>query len=45
MAMDLEDSIALLNERTDLEGYLIYLDEAAIPAAYMTKGFERLLVN
>jgi len=39
MAMDLEDSIALLNTNEILEGYLIYLDAEGNVIEFMTPGF------
>ena len=43
MAMDLEDSIQLLNDSEHLEGYIIYLDEEGITREFMTPGFEALV--
>ncbi len=45
MAMDLPDSIELLEEREDLEGFLIYLDSNDATVTYMTKGFKDVLVE
>ncbi|MDG1570806.1 FAD:protein FMN transferase [Robiginitalea sp. M366] len=39
MAMELEASQALLASDPELEGYIIYLDDAGQPAEYMTAGF------
>ncbi|NNJ88682.1 MAG: FAD:protein FMN transferase [Eudoraea sp.] len=39
MAMDLEASIALLNSKEGLEGYLIFLDEEGEVNEFMTPGF------
>lgn len=39
MAMPLEKSKALLVESNDLEGYIIYLDEAGEVTEFMTPGF------
>lgn len=39
MAMDLEASMALLNSKEQLEGYLIYLDPEGKVTEFMTPGF------
>lgn len=43
MAMDLEDSKNILKMEDELEGYIIYLDDAGKTIEYMTPGFERLI--
>ncbi len=44
MAMNLEDSKRTLLEETDLEAYIIYLDDQGNTREFMTEGFEALLV-
>lgn len=43
MAMDLEDSKTLLETRSLLDAYIIFLDENGQPQEYMTPGFESLV--
>ncbi len=45
MVMDLEDSKNILAKRDDLEAYIIYLGEQDSIQAYLTKGFEKVLVK
>jgi len=40
MAMSLENSIALLNEHQELEGYIIYLDSEGVTQEFMTPRFQ-----
>lgn len=42
MALDLEESIKLLEGKSDLEGYIIYLDDEGETKEFMTSGFEKL---
>jgi thiamine biosynthesis lipoprotein len=44
MAMPLQESIALLKESEDLEGYIIYLNEEGEVEEYMTPGFTAAVV-
>jgi thiamine biosynthesis lipoprotein len=43
MAMDLVDSRELLEEDSDLEGYIIYIDDSGETQEYMTPGFAALV--
>ncbi len=43
MAMDLPNSIALLEQQKDLEGYIIYLDAEGQATEFMTEGFKKLV--
>ncbi len=45
MAMDLEDSISLLQKSPHLQAYIIYLDENDTLQTYLTDGFQKLLVK
>ena len=45
MAMDLEDSKAVLEEEKHLEAYLIYLDENQDVKEFFTEGFEKLIIK
>lgn len=40
MAMNLEDSIDLLNKQKDLEAYIIYLDNDGVTKEFMSAGFQ-----
>ncbi|MGB5238628.1 MAG: FAD:protein FMN transferase [Flavobacteriaceae bacterium] len=44
MAMDLEESMEILNEVKDLEVYIIYIDKEGNTLEYITEGFDALLV-
>ena len=43
MAMDLEDSKALLDEHKELEAYIIYLNDDGKTLEFFTKGFKDLI--
>jgi thiamine biosynthesis lipoprotein len=43
MAMDLPNSIALLEQQKDLEGYIIYLDAGGQATEFMTAGFKKMV--
>jgi thiamine biosynthesis lipoprotein len=43
MAMELEDTQALLKKHKDLEAYIIYLGEEGETSEFMTDGFEALI--
>lgn len=43
MAMDLGDTKVLLSSQTELEAYLIYLDEEGNTLEFMTEGFKKLV--
>jgi len=43
MAMDLQESKALLAKDDSLEAFIIYLDENDTPQNFMTTGFEQLV--
>ena len=45
MAMDLEDSKAILERQPAMDAYLIYLDEAGETREFMTEGFSALLTQ
>ncbi|MGB5553363.1 MAG: FAD:protein FMN transferase [Flavobacteriaceae bacterium] len=45
MAMDLDDTLKLLGQRHDLDGYIIYIDEHGVTQEFMTEGFEALVVK
>ncbi|TAI46804.1 FAD:protein FMN transferase [Flagellimonas allohymeniacidonis] len=45
MAMDLKDSQLLLEERDELEAYIIYIDEEGKTQEFMTPGFQHLVQN
>ena len=45
MAMDLEDSKAVLSQNKELDAYIIYLDESGATKEFMTDGFKHLIVN
>lgn len=45
MAMDLDDSLKLLSQQKELDGYIIYLDENGIVQEFMTDGFKELLIS
>ncbi|MCX2719233.1 FAD:protein FMN transferase [Lentiprolixibacter aurantiacus] len=45
MAMDLEDSRAILEREKQLEAYLIYLDEAQEVQEFVTEGFKKRIVR
>ncbi|WP_420602538.1 FAD:protein FMN transferase [Flagellimonas sp.] len=45
MAMDLEESKRLLAAHSELEAYIIFLNESGETKEYMTSGFEKLIVN
>lgn len=44
MAMDLEDTIDLLEEHKELEAYIIYLNSKGETMEFITMGFEALIV-
>ncbi len=44
MAMDLTKSKALLKKRSDLDAYIIYIDENNVTNEYTTEGFKKLIV-
>ena len=44
MAMELQDSQNLLEQHTELEAYIIYLDSSGATQEFMTKGFEIMVV-
>lgn len=43
MAMDLEDAKKVIGEESDLEAYIIYLDEEGNAKEFLTDGFSELL--
>ncbi|MFT4832746.1 MAG: thiamine biosynthesis lipoprotein [Psychroserpens sp.] len=45
MAMDLEDSKSVLKNDSNLEAYIIYLDDKGNPQSYVTDGFKALLLE
>ncbi|MDT0605397.1 FAD:protein FMN transferase [Croceitalea rosinachiae] len=45
MAMDLENSISLLESKKDLEAYIVYLGEKDSIQTFLTPGFEEVLVK
>lgn len=45
MAMDLEDSKAVLSQNKELDAYIIYLNESGATKEFMTDGFKHLIVN
>lgn len=45
MAMDLEKSKGILTTDTELEGYIVYLDEAGKVMEYMTPGFKAEVIE
>ena len=45
MAMDLQDSQELLDERKELEAYIIYIDREGRTQEFMTSGFQELVQN
>ncbi len=45
MAMDLDQSIALLSKTKDLEAYIIYLDEEGETQEFFTTGFEERILR
>lgn len=45
MALDLEKSKELLERRTDLDAYIIYLGDKDSIQTYLTPGFEKVLVK
>lgn len=45
MVMDLDAVIRFLGNETDLDAYIIYLDETGATKEYMTQGFEELVVQ
>ena len=45
MAMDLDDSLKLLSQQEELEGYIIYLDEDGHVQEFMTAGFRELIIS
>lgn len=45
MAMDLEESLAILDEEDDLDAYIIYLDDEGQLKEYMTDGFSELITE
>ncbi|AKA35741.1 FAD:protein FMN transferase [Flagellimonas lutaonensis] len=45
MAMELQESKEVLKEQTDLEAYIIYLDEKGETQEFMTSGFEALVLE
>ena len=45
MAMPLEESIDILTHSTDLEGYIIYLDEEGELQEFMTSGFRKVVLQ
>ena len=45
MAMPLMESIDLLTHSTDLEGYIIYIDEEGQLEEFMTTGFEKVVLQ
>ncbi len=44
MAMDLEKSMKVLGQNSELDAYIIYLDEGGEQQVYMTGGFRKLLL-
>lgn len=45
MAMDLQQSKELLERRSDLEAFIIYVDEQGEVQRFITDGFQELLLN
>ncbi|MCL6275163.1 FAD:protein FMN transferase [Muricauda sp. 2012CJ35-5] len=45
MAMDLEDSKAVLSQNKELDAYIIYLDESGATKEFMTDGFEHMIIK
>ncbi|MEX0288439.1 MAG: FAD:protein FMN transferase [Flavobacteriaceae bacterium] len=45
MAMDLEASMAVLEQQKDLDAYIIYLDEKGEAQEYITPGFSQVLIK
>lgn len=45
MAMDLSESIKLLERHKELDAFVIYIDDEGAPQRFMTKGFEQMLKN
>ncbi len=45
MVMDLEESRKFLENRTDLEAYIVYLDEKGEESVFMTPGFQSLILE
>ena len=45
MVMAMEDTMELLKGRSDLEAYIIFLDDKGETQEFMTDGFKRLIVN
>ncbi|PCE63429.1 FAD:protein FMN transferase [Sediminicola luteus] len=45
MALDLADSKALVQSLSDIEAFIIYVDEAGNTQQFITEGFQRCIVN
>lgn len=45
MAMDLDNSMKLLSQQKELDGYIIYLDAHGAVQEFMTDGFQKLIVK
>lgn len=45
MAMDLEESKALLAKKLDIEGYIIFIDDSGAIKEYITDGFQEIIIK
>ncbi len=45
MAMDLENSLALLSEKKNIEAYIIYIDDAGEIKEFISEGFKAIVIQ
>lgn len=45
MAMDFEDSVALIKRKSEIEAFIIYIDQEGMIQEFITEGFDKVLIK